>query len=40
LLKAYGLPWMYWNIALKGRTVPFPGAVRPPAALTPALELK
>lgn len=31
LLKKYGLPWMYWNIALRGRTVPFLGAVTPPA---------
>ena len=30
LLKKYGLPWMYWNIALRGRTVPFLGAVTPP----------
>jgi sulfide:quinone oxidoreductase len=31
LLKKYGLPWMYWNIALRGRTVPFLGAVTPPS---------
>jgi sulfide:quinone oxidoreductase len=31
LLKKYGLPWVYWNIALRGRTVPFLGAVRPQA---------
>jgi len=30
LLKKYGLPWMYWNIALRGRTIPFLGAVTPP----------
>jgi len=36
LLKKYGLPWMYWNIALRGRTVPFLGAVTPP--LEPARE--
>jgi sulfide:quinone oxidoreductase len=33
LLKAYGLPWMYWNIALRGRTIPFLKAVRPAAVL-------
>lgn len=37
LLKKYGLPWMYWNIALRGRTVPFLGAVRP--AVEPVREL-
>lgn len=37
LLKAYGLPWMYWNIALRGRTIPFLGAVRP--AVEPAREV-
>jgi sulfide:quinone oxidoreductase len=38
LLKAYGLPWVYWNIALQGKTIPFLGAVRPAAALAaPAL---
>jgi sulfide:quinone oxidoreductase len=31
LLKKYGLPWMYWNIALRGRTIPFLGAVKPEA---------
>lgn len=31
LLKKYGLPWMYWNIALRGRRIPFLGAVRPAA---------
>ncbi len=36
LLKKYGLPWMYWNIALRGRTIPFLGAVRP--AVLPARE--
>ncbi len=34
LLKKYGLPWMYWNIALRGRTIPFLGAVRPAVAGT------
>lgn len=29
LLKKYGLPWIYWHIALEGRTIPFLGAVRP-----------
>ena len=33
LLKAYGLPLMYWNIALRGRTIPFLGAVRPAAVV-------
>ena len=33
LLKKYGLPWMYWNIALRGRTVPFLGAIRPAVEL-------
>jgi sulfide:quinone oxidoreductase len=23
LLKRYGLPWIYWNLILRGRTVPF-----------------
>jgi sulfide:quinone oxidoreductase len=23
LLKRYGLPWIYWNLALKGRSIPF-----------------
>ena len=23
LLKKYGLPWLYWNVALRGRQVPF-----------------
>jgi len=23
LLKKYGLPWLYWNILLRGRTIPF-----------------
>jgi len=23
LLKRYGLPWMYWNLMLRGRSVPF-----------------
>ena len=31
LLKKYGLPWVYWNIALRGRTVPFLGAITPAA---------
>ena len=31
LLKKYGLPWVYWNVALRGRTVPFLGAIRPQA---------
>jgi sulfide:quinone oxidoreductase len=25
LLKRYGLPWMYWNVMLRGRDVPFLG---------------
>ena len=37
LLKKYGLPWVYWNIALRGRPVPFLGAVRPP--VLPAVEV-
>ena len=23
LLKKYGLPWLYWNVLLRGRTIPF-----------------
>lgn len=23
LLKKYGLPWLYWNVFLRGRTIPF-----------------
>ncbi len=30
LLQKCGSPWVYWNVALKGRTVPFLGAVTPP----------
>lgn len=26
LLKRYGLPWLYWNLMLRGRDVPFLGA--------------
>jgi hypothetical protein len=26
LLKRYGLPWLYWNVMLQGRDVPFLGA--------------
>jgi len=26
LLKRYGLPWMYWNVMLRGHDVPFLGA--------------
>lgn len=26
LLKRYGLPWLYWNLMLRGREVPFLGA--------------
>ena len=26
LLKRYGLPWLYWNVMLRGRDVPFLGA--------------
>jgi sulfide:quinone oxidoreductase len=29
LLKKYGLPWIYWNLGLRGRTIPFLKAVRP-----------
>lgn len=36
LLKKYALPWMYWNIALQGRTVPFLGAIRPEVVPAPA----
>jgi sulfide:quinone oxidoreductase len=25
LLKRYGLPWLYWNVLLRGRTMPFLG---------------
>ncbi len=25
LLKRYGLPWLYWNVMLQGRDVPFLG---------------
>jgi sulfide:quinone oxidoreductase len=31
LLKKYGLPWMYWHVALRGRSIPFLDAVRPKA---------
>lgn len=37
LLKKYGLPWVYWNVALRGKTVPFLGAVKP--VVVPAREL-
>ncbi len=37
LLKKHGLPWVYWNIALRGGTIPFLGAVRP--AVLPARDL-
>jgi sulfide:quinone oxidoreductase len=33
LLKRYGLPWLYWNLMLKGRDVPFLGA--PQGATSP-----
>jgi sulfide:quinone oxidoreductase len=26
LLKRYGLPWLYWNVMIRGRDVPFLGA--------------
>ena len=29
LLKKHGLPWIYWNVGLRGRTIPFLKAVRP-----------
>ncbi len=34
LLKKYGLPWLYWNLVLRGRTVPF---LRASAQLAPQL---
>jgi sulfide:quinone oxidoreductase len=29
LLKRYGLPWLYWNLLLRGRRVPFLGTTHP-----------
>ncbi len=34
LLKKYGLPWLYWNVVLRGRTVPF---LRAAAQLAPQM---
>ncbi|HYL59651.1 MAG TPA: FAD/NAD(P)-binding oxidoreductase [Candidatus Acidoferrales bacterium] len=38
LLKRYGLPWLYWHLMLRGRDVPFLGALAAgrPDASTPA----
>jgi sulfide:quinone oxidoreductase len=37
LLKRYGLPWLYWNVMLKGREVPFLRLAlpKPPAQAAP-----
>ncbi len=32
LLKRYGLPWLYWNVIVKGRSMPFANAPEPAAA--------
>jgi len=33
LLKKYGLPWLYWNVWLRGRTVPFMSRTESPEGL-------
>jgi sulfide:quinone oxidoreductase len=34
LLKRYGLPWLYWNVLLKGRKPPFLGSVPAPSTIS------
>ena len=36
LLKRYGLPWLYWNVMLRGRDVPFLGTREITRAAAPA----
>lgn len=36
LLKKYGLPWLYWNVLLRGRKIPFMASHPPAGKLQPA----